>query len=85
MELTQEEKKTLTSPMTLMMTLAIDSAMASHSKILDLINDYEKKGIDVVPISELKKVMAEGTDKAMSDDGLLAKMLRQTNDSENEQ
>lgn len=60
MELTQEEKKTLTSPMTLMMTLAIDSAMASHSKTLDLINDYEKRGIDVIPISELKKSYGRG-------------------------
>ena len=65
----------MTSPMALMVTMFVDSAIESHGKILELVNDYEKRGIDVIPISELKTVIAEGTKKAVSDDGLMAKML----------
>ena len=54
----------ISDPMKVMFALMIESSMDMGAKLLDVIHKYENNGIDVVPITELKEIMASGVEKA---------------------
>ena len=65
----------ISDPMKVMFALMIESSMDMSAKLLDVIHKYENNGIDVVPITELKEIMASGVEKALAEDSLTNKLL----------
>lgn len=57
---------------TMMMSIAVETSMLAMAEIHELIVSYDKRGIDVVPISELKQAMSKAQAKQ------LAKIVCQT-------
>lgn len=54
----------------MMTSIAVETSMLAMAEIHKLIVSYDKRGIDVVPISELKKAMSQATNKALGKDSL---------------
>lgn len=71
--------KQISDPMKVMFALMIESSMDMNAKLLDVIHKYENNGIDVVPITELKEIMASGVEKALAEDSLTNKLLGDLN------
>lgn len=69
----------ISDPMKVMFALMIESSMDMSAKLLDVIHKYENNGIDVVPITELKEIMASGVEKALAEDSLTNKLLGNLN------
>lgn len=69
----------ISDPMKVMFALMIESSMDMSAKLLDVIHKYENNGIDVVPITELKEIMASGVEKALAEDSLTNKLLGDLN------
>lgn len=69
----------ISDPMKVMFALMIESSMDMSTKLLDVIHKYENNGIDVVPITELKEIMASGVEKALAEDSLTNKLLGDLN------
>lgn len=69
----------ISDPMKVMFALMIESSMDMGAKLLDVIHKYENNGIDVVPITELKEIMASGVEKALAEDSLTNKLLGDLN------
>lgn len=69
------DDKFKTNPMAMMLAMAIDTSMASTSKIKELMDKYKASGVDVIPISELEQCINSGIEHATSEKGLLNSML----------
>ena len=61
---------------TMMMSIAVETSMLAMAEIHELIVAYDKRGIDVVPISELKKAMSQATSKAASKNSMLNRIMK---------
>lgn len=59
----------------MMMSIAVETSMLAMAEIHDLIVSYDKRGIDVVPISELKQAMVQATGKAASKNSMSNRMM----------
>lgn len=60
---------------TMMMSIAVETSMLAMSEIHELIVSYDKGGIDVVPIRELKQAMSKATSKATGKDSLSNRIM----------
>ena len=60
---------------TMMMSIAVETSMLAMAEIHELIVSYDKRGIDVVPISELKQAMSKATGKAASKDSMSNRIM----------
>lgn len=61
----------------LMMTAtAVEASGVTCVKIHELMSDYKKRGIDVVPISELENCFIEGTKASIASDSMTNHLLR---------
>ena len=60
---------------TMMMSIAVETSMLAMAEIHELIVSYDKRGIDVVPISELKKAMSQATSKATSKNSMSNRIM----------
>lgn len=60
---------------TMMMSIAVETSMLAMAEIHELIVSYDKRGIDVVPISELKKAMSQATSKASSKNSMSTRIM----------
>lgn len=67
--------KLKSNPMAMMLAMAIDTSMASTSKIQELMNKYKASGVDVIPISELEQCISSSVEHATSEKGLLNSIL----------
>ena len=61
---------------TVMMSIAVETSMLAMAEIHELVVSYDKRGIDVVPISELKKAMSQATSKASSKDSMTTRIMK---------
>lgn len=59
--------------------LLVTSSIEIGEGLTNIIHEYEDRGIDVVPISELKEVIANGMEKALKEESLTSKLLGETN------
>lgn len=69
------ENEIKNNPMAMMLTMAVDSSMAVHSELTNIISKYKSNNIDVVPIRELEDCIEKSVKKSLGDDGLLKKMM----------
>lgn len=60
---------------TMMMSIAVETSMLAMAEIHELIVSYDKRGIDVVPISELKQAMSKATSKAASKNSMSNRIM----------
>ena len=56
--------------------IAIETAMATTSKIHDLMVAYKKNNIDVVPISELEKAFSESCKRAREEGSFTSSLVK---------
>lgn len=70
-----KEQELKSNPMGLLLSLSIDSALVTHSAIIDLVNKYKANSIDAIPISEIENCIKKGIEKATGKDGLMASIL----------
>lgn len=61
--------------MDLGMVLMIGTAVESNHQLMQLIQEYDKKGIKEVSIDVLKQIIAEASMKTLSPEGLLGSMI----------
>lgn len=54
----------------MMMSMAVETSMLAMSEIRELVVSYDTRGIDVVPIRELKQAISKATSKALEKDSL---------------
>lgn len=69
-----EENKNL-DPMKLLFGMMVESSLVVGQKLSTLIHKYEANNIDVVPISELKEIIAQGMRKTMEEGSLTNHLL----------
>ena len=60
---------------TMMMSIAVETSMLAMAEIHELIVSYDKRGIDAVPISELKNALSQATSKASSKDSMSTRLM----------
>lgn len=61
--------------MDLGMGLMIGTAVESHHQLMELIQEYDKKGIKEVSIDVLKQIIVEASMKTIGPEGLLGSMI----------
>ena len=72
----QDEKQEKHSQrMDLGMGLMIGTAVESQHQLIELIQEYDKKGIKEVSIEVLKQIISEASMKTISPEGLLGSMI----------
>lgn len=57
------------------MGLMIGTAVESQHQLMELIQEYDKKGIKEVSIDVLKQIIAEASMKTIGPEGLLGSMI----------
>ena len=67
------------NPMAMLLTMSIEANMETSNNIHKLISKYEANNIDVIPISEIKECFANGVKKALDEDSLMNKLLKEEN------
>lgn len=65
------------NPMAMLLTMSIESNMETNNSIQKLISKYEANNIDVIPISEIKECFTNGIKKALDEDSLMSKLLKE--------
>ena len=67
------------NPMAMLLTMSIEANMETSNNIQKLVSKYEANNIDVIPISEIKKCFVNGVTKALDEDSLMNKLLKEEN------
>lgn len=60
---------------TMMMSITVETSMLAMDEIHELVVSYDKRGIDVVPVSELKKAMSQAIDKVASKNSMSNRIM----------
>lgn len=61
---------------TMMMGMAVESAMGSMTKVQELISAYKTRGIDVIPIKELEDAISKSMRESLSEGSLTHRVMK---------